>query len=118
MHLLAKMLLKVASHRGRRPLAGCRSESAVQEARRALSVAVRPPPSHGSSLHRASMRERQADRRWEEATEAGPEAGRKTKRAEPALPLAQTEDDADSESSEKHGQCVSASQMPTATRVA
>jgi hypothetical protein len=64
------------------------------------------------------MRERQADRRWEEATEAGPEAARKTKRAEPALPSAQTEDDAHSESSEKHGQCVSASQMPTATRVA
>jgi hypothetical protein len=64
------------------------------------------------------MRERQADRRWEEATEAGPEAARKTKRAEPALPSAQTEDDAHSESSEKHGQCVSASQRPTATRVA
>ena len=64
------------------------------------------------------MRERQADRRWEEATEAGPEAARKTTRAEPALPSAQTEDDAHSESSEKHGQCVSASQKPTATRVA
>jgi antirestriction protein ArdC len=64
------------------------------------------------------MRERQADHRWEEATEAGPEAGRKTKRAEPALPPAQTEDDAHSESSEKHGQYVSASQRPTATRVA
>jgi len=64
------------------------------------------------------MRERRADCRWEEATEAGPEAGRKTKRAEPASPPGQTEDDADSESSEKHGQSVSASQKPDATRVA
>jgi hypothetical protein len=64
------------------------------------------------------MRELRVGRPREEATEAGPEAGRKTKPAEPALPSAQTEDDADSESSEKHGQCVSASQMPTATRVA
>jgi hypothetical protein len=81
-------------------------------------VAVRQLPYPGSVLHRASTREPRADLRWEEVAESDAEADRRTKLFERSSPPRRTEGDADSESSGKHGQCVSASQKPDATRIA
>jgi hypothetical protein len=115
-HLLAKMLLKL-------PDRGQKRQAVV---RRGGSEALKEPtlpwwdvqrsPSSGNALHPASTPESRVDNHSKEL----PGHGVVQTDLIFALQLhpARIADDADSEPSTKHGQCVSALQRPTATRVA
>jgi len=115
-HLLAKMLLKLPD-RGQKRLAVVRrgGSEALKEPT-APWWDVQRSPSPGNALHPASTPESRVDSHSKELPEhdevqTGRTAAQRSRSARVA-------DDADSEPSTKHGQCVSALQMPTATRVA